>query len=322
MTKPLVTILLCTHNPRPHFIQRVLQSIRQQTLRPPLWELLIIDNRCDQSLSDWLDIDGMPNTKILKEERLGLHYARTRGLRSAKAKLLVLVDDDNILHKDFLKETLRISSEYPFLGTWGAEVVHEYEIPLDENLAPYVAMLGKKQVSCDLWTNKPFDYEALPIGAGMTLRLNVAKRYLERESARDFPMKLGRSGKALSSCEDYDMDLEAIEMGYGVGIFKSLRVTHLIPSNRLEKGYLLSLAEAIAMSTVILEFLHGRTMDKNEQANKTKLLRTLRLLALPRFQRQMTWATIRGRKRAAQLICDYSSQKSVLLPPPSKKYGT
>jgi hypothetical protein len=51
MQAPL-SVILCTHNPRPDYLSRVLASLRGQTLPAEQWEFLLIDNASRQPLTE------------------------------------------------------------------------------------------------------------------------------------------------------------------------------------------------------------------------------------------------------------------------------
>lgn len=112
-----VSVIICTHNPRLHYLTRVLDALRGQTLPMEQWELLIIDNASQQPLTaaTW-NLSWHPRARIVREEELGLSAARMRGMREAASELLVFVDDDNVLDSDYLAQALSIGSEWPRLG--------------------------------------------------------------------------------------------------------------------------------------------------------------------------------------------------------------
>jgi glycosyltransferase involved in cell wall biosynthesis len=51
-----VSVILCTHNPRPDYLDRVLASLRGQTLPAEQWEFLLVDNASRQPLEEIWDI--------------------------------------------------------------------------------------------------------------------------------------------------------------------------------------------------------------------------------------------------------------------------
>src|ERR1700757_663405 len=114
-----ISVLLCTHNPRPDYLGRVLTALRGQTLATKQWELLLIDNASEQPLAQTVDISWHPRGRHIRENELGLTAARLRGIRESSSELLVFVDDDNVLAPDFLAQAAAISARCPVLGVFG-----------------------------------------------------------------------------------------------------------------------------------------------------------------------------------------------------------
>jgi len=73
---PLISIVICTHNPKKDFIERVLRALEKQTLSKDLWELLLVDNASDRLLSQEINLDWHPQARHIREEKLGLTSAR------------------------------------------------------------------------------------------------------------------------------------------------------------------------------------------------------------------------------------------------------
>jgi glycosyltransferase involved in cell wall biosynthesis len=123
------SVLLCTRNPRPEYLGRVLASLRGQTLPAKQWELLLIDNASEQPLEQTVDISWHPRGRYIRENELGLTAARLRGIQEASGELLVFVDDDNVLTPDYLGQARTISARCPGLGVFGAGILEpEFEV--------------------------------------------------------------------------------------------------------------------------------------------------------------------------------------------------
>ena len=113
---PQLSVIVCTHDPRPDYLDRCLAVLKAQTLAPERWELLVIDNVCDPPLACRLELGWHACARIVREDTLGLTPARLRGIHEAAADLLVFVDDDNVLAPDYLERALQVAAEKPFLG--------------------------------------------------------------------------------------------------------------------------------------------------------------------------------------------------------------
>lgn len=254
-----LSVIICTHNPRAEYLQRALDALRSQSLDKELWELIIIDNRSDQPVEGRFDVSWHPHGRILVEDNLGLTPARLRGIAESRSELLVFVDDDNILHHDYLHHALRISDEHPFLGAWGGNLIPEYETIPQEWAEPHVSMLALRKVEYAAWSNIPeWSAGTCPAGAGMCIRSAVAKKY-SHYCAED-PRRSGmdRKGTSLISSGDLDMAFTSCDLGMGIGVFPQLSLIHIIPAARLNIDYLLRLSEANGISNVLLGSFRSR----------------------------------------------------------------
>src|SRR5215218_4539946 len=128
----MISVILCTHNPRPDYIDRTLSALTAQTLDRSRWELVLVDNASSPPVAERIDLAALPSAKLVVEQTLGLTPARLRGIRESIGELLVFVDDDNVLDPDFLETTLRVADEKPYLGSWSGQCrPHFEEAPAD-----------------------------------------------------------------------------------------------------------------------------------------------------------------------------------------------
>src|SRR5688572_4101532 len=132
-----ISVITCSHNPRPDYLERVLDALRKQTLDKSRWEFLLIDNSSQDSLEARVDLSWHSNARHIREGKLGLTHARLRGIREASGDLLVFVDDDNILDDDYLDEALRVAEEWPRLGAWGGQTRPGFEENPPDWTRPY-----------------------------------------------------------------------------------------------------------------------------------------------------------------------------------------
>ena len=235
--KPLLSVIICTHNPRPDYLRRALDALRGQTLALDQWELLLMDNVCRERLADHWNLSWHPRACHIREEAIGKAHAVLTAIREAKADLLITVDDDNVLRSDFLANALDISGEFPFLGAWGANVRGEFEQDVPEWLKPYLHTLAIREVDRDYWSNYHADNRSLPFGAGLCVRKSVADAYARALLTRPESLNLGRKGSSLVSGEDIDLAMTAYDLGFGTGMFCRLHITHLIPKTRMTVDY-------------------------------------------------------------------------------------
>lgn len=250
-----VSVIICSHNPRPDYLIRVLEALRGQNLSQDQWELVLVDNSSRRELSAIWDLSWHKNARHVREEELGLTRARLKGIQVAIGDLLVFVDDDNVLASNYLSEALQIAHEWPLLGTWGGTITGEFEVPPEPWMQPLLWCLCIREFQKPAWSNNPEDGPSQPGGAGLCARASVARHYAGKVLKDPVRRKFGRIGEALSSCEDSDLVYTSCDLQMGFGNFPQLTLTHLIPKNRLQPTYLLSLMQGIIESGTVLRYL-------------------------------------------------------------------
>lgn len=263
-----VTVIICAHNPRPEYLAQVLSALKAQTLPDDRWELLLIDNGSDQYLSERFDLRWHPLARHIREERLGLTRARIAGIRAACCELLVFVDDDNVLEPDYLEAALDVSNKWSILGAWGGQIHPQFEYPPPDWTKRFWPLLAIRELDDDRWSNLKDQTDTTPSGAGMCVRKRVADRYVSLVGTDKKRMDLDRKGASLTSCGDTDLAYVAYDIGLGTGLFKSLRLNHIIPAGRLDEQYLLRLVRGIAYSGSLLRALRGRKPQKASRSQR------------------------------------------------------
>lgn len=249
-----ISVIICTRNPRSQYLARVLAALRAQTLPIEQWELLIIDNVSQEPLTvaNW-DLSWHPRARILREEELGIAAARMRGMREMAADTLVFVDDDNVLDPGYLAEVLRIGREWPQLGVWGGSIVPEFEVQPPEYLKEFLGCLALREIKTPRWSNVMTCLDAQPWGAGMSVRINVAKEYM-MQFRKGAIQIMGARGRSLLGGEDVEIGYVACSLGLGMGLFPEIKLTHLIPKDRIDEDYLVRMAEGIYTTAFLLTY--------------------------------------------------------------------
>ena len=298
-----VSLIICTHNPRPHYLRRVLDALRAQTLPKERWELLLVDNASKESLSaDW-DLSWHPRARHVREDELGLTHARLRGIRESRGDFLVFADDDNILAPDYLEEAARIFQDWPQLGVFGTgSSKGEYESPPPEWMTPYLRDLAIDDLGRDYWTNCSGYSPAVPPGAGLCVRRNVAEDYAQKATTNPLRRLLGRSGTGMGACEDSDLAYCAFDLGMGAGRFISLKLIHLIPSTRLTEDYIVRLHAGFAWSGEILSSLRNKRSAPQAFSPMRPIRFLINVWRKKGIERRIFLASEKARREARQLM--------------------
>ncbi len=299
-----VSVILCTHNPRPDYFRRVLDALRAQTIPLEQWEFLLIDNASKERLPDIWDISWQPRGRHVREDELGLTAARLRGIKEACGELLVFVDDDNLLAPDFLEQSGAILARYPYLGVFGAGILEpEFEVQPPPEVLPFMHMLALRSVPSAIWSNNPKDAGCIPWGAGLCVTRRIANKYRQLVTNLNVTTVLDRRGQRLFTGGDDVFSWASVGVGQGFGLFPELRVTHLISAGRLNQRYFRLLINDHTFSNGVLSYLLAGI-----QQRRIDLVRYVHLLLHGikngQFSMRCQWAAARGEDYAARFISE------------------
>ncbi len=294
---PEISVIICTHNPRMDYLERVLVGLRGQSFPLLRWELLIVDNKSEEPLAGRLDLGWHPQARVVREEELGLTRARLRGIKESCGGLVVFVDDDNVLDADYLEVATDIASKHSNLGAWSGQVLPEFEIEPPQEILPFLGVLCIREITKDIWGNSLGGLN-LPFGAGMAVRRQVAQFYSTTIHSNPARLGLDRTGSNLASSGDLDLALTSIDLGLGAGLFAGLRLKHLIAKRRLSKEYVLKLIEDSSFGHAVFLKQRGMNVEKCSSRIDNWVERYKLFMASP-MQKAVASARERGAQRAA-----------------------
>jgi len=103
------SIIITTYN-RPELFKRALKSAQDQTYKD--YEIIVVDDCSDKPYRPNQSYKGLEEFKdfnfICHTKNKGLSAARNTGVKAAKGKYIVCLDDDNELMPDFLSKTIAV----------------------------------------------------------------------------------------------------------------------------------------------------------------------------------------------------------------------
>ena len=256
-----ITVVIPTYNPNPKFFERTVKGLENQTLDKKEWQLLIIDNASTKP-PDQKCLTYLANARIVRERKLGLTHARLRAIKEADTEFIVWVDDDNILEPNYLADALEIFKTHPQLGCIGGPAIPEYQDDPPDWFEPDLAPIGCRDLGNSMimtgWDEENPSYpECAPIGAGMVTRTEAIKKWAKAVTGDKSRLALGRTGDALTSGEDNDINLTILRNGWNVGYFPKLKLTHLIPPGRLTLEYQQNISRVSFRDYVRVLDIHG-----------------------------------------------------------------
>jgi len=288
------SFLICGHNSRGDLLERVVAACVAQEGLSEADEILLVDSGSSPALQ--VPAASAEGVRLVREEQPGLARARVCGIRHSTGEMLIFVDDDTVLHPDYLAQGRRILAERPYLAAIGGQLLPEFEGPLPLPEQYYRYWLAIREFGHESWTNRWEDFAATPIGGGMVVRRAVADVWAKLCETTPWRMGMGRSGSALTGGEDRDLVHTACASGFGVGVFPGLRLTHVFPPHRLKPEFLVKIAEGNAQSDAFLRGMLNENLQRPSDTIAHQAVSFLRGLRKGRLERAIARAMQRGAK--------------------------
>lgn len=116
---PLVSVIIPTHN-RKKMVERLINSILENTYKNV--EIIVVDDASNDGTYEYIKekFGDLENFKIVRNDKnLLLAGSRNRGISLSKGELLFLIDDDNILDKNCIKNLVKVITSDNKIGMVG-----------------------------------------------------------------------------------------------------------------------------------------------------------------------------------------------------------
>jgi glycosyltransferase involved in cell wall biosynthesis len=296
------SVIICAHNPRADYFARVLGGLRNQTLPLDKWELLIVDNASRLPLASSWDISWHSTGRHILESELGLSWARRRGIQEARADLIIFVDDDNVLEETYLVEAIKIGQEWRSLGVWGSGSIRgDFEVEPPESLRELRPWLALRELSAPCWSDLVSCEDAIPWGAGLCVRKEVAIAYTQSFDLSPIQIT-GRRGVSLFCADDREISFVCCSHGLGIGVFPEPKLNHLTPRHRVSRDYFVRLVEAAHVSSFLLDYKWRQIIPQYPFSVKTALTVLKTILLYRGLDREKRFAWVRALAKAKRII--------------------
>jgi glycosyltransferase involved in cell wall biosynthesis len=255
------TIVIPTYNGASR-LPRVLEKLKlQNNLELITGEIIVIDNNSNDHTAQVVK-DYQVNWSLsfplryYLETRQGAAFARQRGVKEAEGELIGFIDDDNFPNSNWVIAAYNFSKNHPQAGAYGSRILGDFEINPPENFDKIAQFLALRDHG-----NQPCLFEPenlrLPPSAGL-----VVRRKAWIESVPQKTVLTGPKGTALMRGEDYEVLLYIYKQGWEIWYNPEMLVDHYIPRQRLERDYLLSLAQGIGLATCSLRMVLAKDAEK------------------------------------------------------------
>ena len=224
-----ISAIICTHNGQ-KVLEKAIQSLIDQTLDKKDYEILVVDNASTDSTCEIVrQYEDQENLRYIFEPNLGLSNARNTGWKEAVGEFVAYLDDDAIACPEWLERILHAFRTVTEAGAVGGRTNPIWEAPrplwLPDNMLESLSIIN--------WSDVPIflnDQQWL-VGANISLPKKLLKEI------GGFSSELGRKGNCLLSNEENLLIRKIREKGLKIFYHPQILVHHLVPANRLKKGW-------------------------------------------------------------------------------------
>ncbi len=269
-----LSIIISTYNNAQSLV-RTLASVAEQEADKSMWECVVVNNASTDNtealFQEFASQHQELNLRLVNEPKQGLSYARNCGIAESKGDILVFIDDDETVNREFVSAYIDIFDNHgAFVGA-GA-VVPRYDSARPKWMSYYTEKmianpinLGNEVVTI---TSK-----ITPAGGNMAFNREIFNLY------GGFNTALGRKGEALLGGEENDMFDRVRSLGERVFYAPNAVVYHHIADKKLTPDYFDKLAYGVGVSKRLRAEHNGTERQLFKDENKKRLY-TIVLVAL------------------------------------------
>ena len=135
-----ISLIIATYN-RADCLLRTLNSVAEQSLNPALYEIIVVNNNSTDHTAETCHKFADGHTELhfhmVTEVRQGLSHARNCGIAHASGEFFAIIDDDELINRDFLKNYYDFFLTHPTVAACGGIVTPLYEFTVPKWLSRY-----------------------------------------------------------------------------------------------------------------------------------------------------------------------------------------
>ncbi len=244
-----LTVIVCTYN-RAEILSECLEAISpvMQDAEASKYDVLVVDNCSTDYTSQVIAgyVQKYANFRYIKEERVGLSYARNAGYLNSSTAWVAYLDDDGVASVNFVSRCLYIINNYNF-DLFGGMYYPWYRSPKPKWLSP-----GFGQKKCVRENVGEVPYRGCISGGIMAVNRHALT------AVGGFDTAYGMSGSLVAYGEENKLEERLLENGYSIGFDPFWKMDHLVGDHKYNLWWHLDAALAARRD---YELLYGKKED-------------------------------------------------------------
>lgn len=273
--KPGFSIVICCYNSASRITETV-AYVRRLKTDAFGFEIIVVDNNSSdntyQLAMHIASTVGEVEMNVVSETAAGKTNALISGIRSASYEYILVCDDDNWLHEDYLLIAWQVMQGDPLIGILGGRgVIHsEAVLPAWFSTLQNAWAIGSQAEQSGEVSNAP----KAVWGAGMVIR-SIAWNDVFKRGFKQFLTGRRMENLAMAG-EDTELCILVHAIGYTIHYEEKMWYFHQLHESRLSWRSLKNLWEGFARSSVYFEmyiyyFSLKRTVESREAKRKFRV---------------------------------------------------
>lgn len=281
-----ISVILCTYNGADKLTPTIEALAKQQVPTNINWEIIFVDNNSNDNSTEvvkksWDAIVDKPAISFicLSEPKPGKYYAFNKGLKQAKYRYFIIVDDDNRLEPNYLSTAFNLINGQDHIGAIGSYTEAEYEEE-HAKIPTWLQRPNERYAIGAQGSDGDVTYRKHLWGAGLVSRTELYRRMYEKYPS----FLIDFSDKNILVVEDTEYCLRLILRGFRLHYSSKLKLRHFIPNERLTKEYWLKLNANIDRSFEVIDVYYMAVKVYSDKYKSPLQLLRLKILTGLRYR--------------------------------------
>ncbi|MCR8560191.1 glycosyltransferase family 2 protein [Mucilaginibacter sp. BJC16-A38] len=270
MSNPGISIIICCFNSAARLPDTLKHISLQEGFDVSFWEVIVVDNSSTDNTMEvaaqcWQGLNRPQIKFTITEERTpGKSYALKKGISTAAYDYVLICDDDNWLHPDYIAAAYAIINNDPTIGVLGGCGIFQPELPCRKEIESHqIAYVNGPQTwaESDHWV----------YGAGSICRRAALLQFFKTGWEQ---IAAGRRSSKMVCGEDVELCFMYYLNGYRIVSAPCLLFKHFVPVKRQNLEYILDLIYRQSYSFILLSG-YRKLISRDETLLSTTLKNAL-----------------------------------------------
>lgn len=265
---PKISVIIPTYN-RKTYLLDTLHSLIRNSATSENFEIIVVNNNSDDStqsaVTSFINEYSEYQIRHVIEENQGASYSRNRGIKEARAPVLLFVDDDEIADAQLIQSWMSFFGKYPNAAGGGGRIEVQFEDPRPDWMSHFLMpLLGEHKISTTIKKYRPSQF---PFAGNMAFRKQVFEKYGMLKT------DLGRKGGSLLAGEEKEFYKRIRKHTDQIYHVPDAKVYHRVDEPRMTKEFIRK--QALGLGKTIRLMLENESLLKRIRKISSELFKSV-----------------------------------------------